>query len=375
MRRLSIVPLIMSYFLGGNAVAEIADTVLPEARPGVAGDKFATLALACVHRAYPNKIAHVLQSDTDARPPQELTPAFYGCYDWHSSVHGHWLLVRILQADPASPFRSQIENALSRSLTAANIRGELSYYQGEGRESFERPYGIAWLLMLVAELHESNLPEAAAWREALRPLEQAIVARVRKWLGNLHYPIRVGTHNQTAFAFTLMLDYARITGNSALETLVTDKAVAFYRDDTACPLSYEPSGEDFLSPCLEEADLMRRILPPNQFAAWLEAFLPELPTAASGDWLTPGIVTDPADGKLAHLHGLNLSRAWALEGIAGALPAGDPRREALLASAETHRARGLAAVSGEHYAGSHWLGTFATYLTTQRGLESPTMPR
>jgi hypothetical protein len=168
-----------------------------------------------------------------------------------------------------------------------------------------------------------------------------------------------------------MLDYARITGNAALETLVTDKAVTFYGNDTACPLAYEPSGEDFLSPCLEEADLMRRILPPKPFAAWLDGFLPELPTTAAGDWLTPGIVTDPTDGKLAHLHGLNLSRAWALEGIAGGLPEGDARRGALLASAGTHRARGLAAVSGEHYAGSHWLGTFATYLTTQRGRESP----
>ncbi|TXS95185.1 DUF2891 domain-containing protein [Parahaliea maris] len=344
------------------------DVPLPEARPGVAEDRFATLALSCIHRPYPTKIAHVLQSAADALPPQQMTPAFYGCFDWHSSVHGHWLLVRILNTDPESPFRGAIETALGQSLTADNLRGELAYYRGEGRKSFERPYGIAWFLQLVVELEQSPHPLAPRWRANLQPLEAAIVAQIKSWLGNLQYPVRVGTHNQSAFAFTLMLDYARVVADVELEDALTRKALAFHLEDRACPLNYEPSGEDFLSPCLEVADLMRRIMTPERFAKWLEDFLPQLPTTEVDDWLEPGIVTDPTDGKLAHLHGLNLSRAWALEGVAGALPAADKRRPALLASARLHRARGLAAVSAEHYEGSHWLGSFATYLTTGRGL-------
>lgn len=341
---------------------------LPEARPGVVEDRFALLALSCIHRPYPNKISHVLQSDADAKPPAELTPAFYGCYDWHSSVHGHWLLVRILNTDPESPMRPAIESALARSFTSGNIAGEVAYLTGEGRKSFERPYGLAWFLQLVAELQESDGPRLAAWRETLRPLEEAVIARITEWLPNLHYPIRTGTHNQTAFAFGLMLDYARLAGEAELAAMITGKTLDFYGGDTNCPLSYEPSGEDFLSPCLMEADLMRRVLPREDFRTWLTAFLPDIPVAGEGDWLAPGVVTDPGDGKLAHLYGLNLSRAWALEGIAGALPPDDPRRAGLRASSDLHREEGIAAVSDEHYEGSHWLGSFATYLTTRRGI-------
>ena len=340
----------------------------PEARPGVVEDRFANLALSCVHQEYPNKISHVLQADGDVRPPRELYPAFYGCFDWHSSVHGHWLLTRILASDPETPMRPAIETALGRSFTDANIAGEVAYYTQEGRASFERPYGLAWFLQLIAELEESDDPLQAEWRETLRPLEAEIVAQIESWLPNLAYPIRLGTHAQTAFAFGLMIDYARTVGNDSLEGLLVEKVMGFHADDVNCPLAYEPSGEDFLSPCLMEADLMRRIMAPLDYAAWLSDFLPQIPEDGGADWLEIAVVLDPSDGKLVHLDGLNLSRAWALEGVAAGLPQDDPRRAALLASAERHAEAGVASVSDEHYSGSHWLGSFATYLTTGRGL-------
>ncbi|MGB3624706.1 MAG: DUF2891 domain-containing protein [Henriciella sp.] len=337
-------------------------------------DRFARLALDCVHREYPNKISHLMQSDEDARTPRELTPAFYGCFDWHSSVHGHWLLTRILNTAPDSVLRDDIRAALAKSFTAETLAGELDYFQGEDRASFERPYGIAWYLQLSAELEESDDPQLAEWRETLRPLEDEIVANTMDWLPKLSYPIRLGTHNQTAFAFGLMLDYARTVGNAEFEQALTEKIRAFHLEDVDCPLGYEPSGEDFLSPCLMEADLMRRILEPAAFADWLSAFLPQLPEDGSADWLEPGIVLDPTDGKLVHLDGVNLSRAWALEGIAAGLPQDDPRRESLLAAAEIHRETGIASVSDEHYSGSHWLASFATYLQTRRGLTGAGRP-
>ena len=347
-----------------------ADLVPSTERPApvTVEDRFAVLALDCVHREYPNKISHVMQSADDAKPPRDLTPAFYGCYDWHSSVHGHWLLTRLLNTHPETVLADEIRTALSQSFTPENFEGELAYYLAPGRNSFERPYGIAWYLQLVAELEESEDPQLQVWRATLRPLEEAIVTKTRAWLPNLSYPVRLGTHNQTAFAFGLMLDYARAVGDQDFEQDLTNKILSFHRDDVNCPLSYEPSGEDFLSPCLMEADLMRRVLTGVEFSAWLGAFLPQIPSDGSGDWLEPGIVLDASDGKLVHLDGVNLSRAWALEGIASALPEGDPRIDALLASAALHRETGIAAVSDEHYSGSHWLASFATYLTTQRGL-------
>lgn len=350
------------------AACEESVTPLPDARPGVVEDRFARLALSCVHKEYPNKISHVLTTARDARTPRELTPAFYGCFDWHSSVHGHWLLVRLLKLDSDSPFRDATVSALSQSFSDENIAAEVAYYLDPNRKSFERPYGIAWFLQLVAELHESEDAMLQDWRRTLAPLEHEITARLKAWLPNLIYPIRLGTHNQSAFAFGLMLDYARTVGDSQLEQALVDKTLAFHRDDTNCPLAYEPSGEDFLSPCLMEADLMRRVLPAAEFAVWLAAFLPTIPEDGSGDWLAPGVVLDAEDGKLVHLDGVNLSRAWALEGVAAGLPANDPRQAALLASAGLHRSTGIAAVSDEHYSGSHWLGSFATYLVTRRGI-------
>jgi hypothetical protein len=334
----------------------------------VAADRFAKLALACVHKEYPNKISHVLNSDADVAPPRKLTPAFCGCYDWHSSVHGHWLLVRLIRTFPDAPFAKDARDALKQSLTAENLRQEADYIRGEGRSSFERPYGLSWLLQLCAELREWDDPQAREWSANLKPLEDAAVERLAKWLPKLSHPVRIGEHDQTAFGLGLMFDYARVTKNEAFAKLVRDSAKKFYLADKNCPLNYEPSGEDFLSPCLGEADVMRRVLPQKEFGSWLKQFMPQIPVSEEVEWLKVAISPDPSDPKLAHLDGLNLSRAWMLEGILSALPEDDHRRPALQAAADTHRRAGLAAVTGEHYEGGHWLGSFAVYLTTQRGI-------
>jgi hypothetical protein len=333
-----------------------------------AAARFADLALACVHREYPNKIAQVMQSDADAKPPRELTPAFYGCYDWHSSVHGHWLLVRLAKLYPQADFATRARAALAQTLTPANVAAEVEYLRGPGRTSFERPYGLAWLLELTGELATWDDPQAREWRAALVPLEREAARRFEDWLPKLHYPIRVGEHSQTAFAFGLLSDWARVTGDASTAALLRERALAYYAGDRNCPLAYEPSGEDFLSPCLGEADFMRRILPPREYSRWLTGFLPGIPSNGRGDWLEPGVVTDRSDPKLAHIDGLNLSRAWMLEGIASGLTPNDRRRSSLLAAARAHVQASLPAVTGEHYEGGHWLGTFAVYLTTGAGL-------
>jgi hypothetical protein len=327
--------------------------------------RFAALALTCVHQEYPNKIAHVLQSAEDAGTPSALTPAFYGCYDWHSAVHGHWLLARLSERFPDAEFADDARGALAKNLTPENIEIEVAYIQGAGRGSFERPYGLAWLLQLAAELDSARNDQLKPLREALRPLEAIAVERFMLWLPKLTHPIRTGEHSQTAFAFGLVHDYAVQVGNEALASLVSSRGLDFYGNDTDCPLAYEPSGQDFLSPCLAEADFMRRVLPEDNYDTWLSAFLPKLPYDGTTDWLRVAVVTDKSDGKLAHLDGLNLSRAWMLAGIHDALPENDRRRHALVAVVAAHSESGLASVTGEDYAGGHWLASFATYLVTR----------
>ncbi|MGH8130071.1 MAG: DUF2891 domain-containing protein [Steroidobacteraceae bacterium] len=335
-----------------------ADSTLDVAAAG----RFARLALSCVHREYPNKIAHVLGGDVDVQPPRELTPVFFGCYDWHSSVHGHWLLARLARLLPEADFSDAARAALGTSFTAAKVAAELLYLQGAGRISFERPYGLAWLLQLTSELRDWPDPDAQRWAATLRPLETQAASHIRGWLPKLRYPIRIGEHAQTAFAFGLIRDWALVAGDTAMRDLIDERSRSYYLADVDCPLEYEPSGEDFLSPCLAEADLMRRVMSPPEFAAWLSRFLPSIPRDSSGDWLAPAIVTDRSDPKLAHIDGLNLSRAWMLPGIAAGLPAGDPRRAALESAAARHGEAALLAVTGEHYEGGHWLGSFAVYL-------------
>jgi hypothetical protein len=333
-----------------------------------AGERFAKLALACVEKEYPNKLSHSLNSDADVAPPRKLTPVFYGCYDWHSSVHGHWLLVRLVRTFPNASFAPAAREALRRGMTPENIAQEAAYLRADGRTNFERPYGLAWLLQLTTELREWNDPQAKEMATNLGPLEQAALERLKTWLPKLSYPVRIGEHSQTAFSMGLMLDYARFAGDTNFAELIVSKARQFYLSDKSCPLNYEPSGEDFLSPCVAEADLMRRVLPKEEFANWLKTFLPQIPSTGSSAWLQPVVSPDPSDPKLAHLDGLNLSRAWMLEGIAAGLPNNDARLGAIRAAAEEHKRAGLAAVTGEHYEGGHWLGSFAVYLVTQRGI-------
>ncbi len=410
MRKLLLLAFVLAFSL--SAVAAAADSQL-SASSGfdlTAAQRFAGLALACVHKEYPNKISHVLNSDTDVSAPRKLTPAFYGCYDWHSSVHGHWLLARLARTFPDAPFAPAAKEALRQSLTPENIAQEVVYLKSDGRSTFERPYGLAWLMQLGQELREWNDPLAKELSANLMPLELAAKDRLTTWLPKLSNPIRIGEHNQTAFAFGLLIDYARGIKDQAFLDLLTRKAHEFYLNDKNCPLAYEPSGEDFLSPCIAEADATRRVLPPAEFAKWLSDFMPQIPGATSLSavsekvkrnaskrgvetsgfkqisqsqiakssisqlsnftWLQPVVSPDPSDPKLAHLDGLNLSRAWMLEGIASALPVKDPRVAALRSAVGAHREAGLAAVTGAHYEGGHWLGSFAVYLVTKRGIGS-----
>ncbi len=332
-----------------------------------AAARFAQLALACVHREYPNKISHVLGSDADVQPPRALTPVFYGCYDWHSSVHGHWLLARLVREYPDAEFSAPARAALAASFTEARVAREVAYLQGSGRASFERPYGLAWLLQLTAELRSWDDADAQRWAATLRPLEAEAAARISSWLPKLRYPIRVGEHSQTAFAFGLIRDWSLVANDTEMRALIDERSRSYYLADVDCPLRYEPSGEDFLSPCLAEADLMRRVLPPERFAPWLANFLPAIPKGADHGWLEPGIVTDRKDPKLAHIDGLNLSRAWMLRGIASGLPGADARRTALESAAAQHAEAALPVVTGEHYEGGHWLGSFAVYLLAGSG--------
>lgn len=313
--------------------------------------RFTRLALDCVDREYPNKIAHLLHDDEDVLPPRVLTPAFYGCYDWHSAVHGHWLLARLSRLFPEAGFAREAQGALKRHITPANIAAECAYLSGPGREAFERPYGLAWLLALAAELRGTR------FAEILAPLEHAVIARFKGWLPRLPCPDRSGQHANTAFALALAIDAS--TGE--FRTMLEQRTREFFLADRNAPAVFEPSGEDFLSPILAEANVMRRVLDAGGFARWLGAFLPEI------EVFEPVASPDPSDPKFSHLDGLNLSRAWMLRAIARGLPEGDPRAPLLESMAARHGDAGLGAVTGEHYVGSHWLATFAVYFLTGGG--------
>jgi len=328
-------------------------------------EKFAGWALHCLDREYPNKISHVLNSGADVASPRSLTPAFYGCYDWHSAVHNHWLLARLARLFPKARFVSLAMERLRRSLSREKVRVEALYLNADGRQSFERPYGLSWLLQLALELHEWNHASARVLAENLQPLEQAAKQRLMRWIPQLPFPVRTGEHSQTAFGFGLMVDYARGKNDAGFLELLSRQAIAFYKNDKNWPLDYEPGGEDFVSPGLAEADVMRRVLAAQEFAGWLEEFLPP---SLSREKLRPVVSPDPSDPKFSHLDGLNLSRAWMLEGIASALREGDSRHESLMVLAGRHAEAGLHGITGEHYVGSHWLGTFAVYLLSRRGI-------
>jgi hypothetical protein len=338
---------------------------IPDLDLGTA-ERFAKLALACIDREFPNKPEHVLDSAADAKPPREFHPAFFGCYDWHSSVHGHWMLVRLLKKTPEISSAREIRARLGAHFTQQAMATEAKYLDVKSNRSFERTYGWAWILRLAAELKTWNDPDGKAWSENLAPLTNSLLARLKDFLPKLASPIRSGIHPNTAFALGEALDYARTAGDGELEKLAVKRSREYYEKDRACPIAYEPSGEDFFSPCLEEADLMRRVLSREEFGKWLSGFLPGL--AADKPFpLSPAVVTDPTDPRLVHLDGVNLTRAWTLNSIGRALPASDPRRRVLEGSAGEHARAGMTRVSSGNYEGEHWLASFAVYLLTDAG--------
>ncbi len=319
----------------------------------------AQLPLKCMEQEYPNKLSQTLSSDADLESPKVLHPAFYGCFDWHSAVHGHWMLVKLLKLYPELENTELIIKQLQDHLSAENIQGELAYFQRSSEKSFERTYGWAWLLKLAEELHTWETPLAQELEANLQPLTDLIAHKYIDFLPRLQYPVRVGTHTNTAFGLTLAWDYALAVGNDDLLHVIEDRARSFYSDDKGCPIGWEPGGIDFLSPCLEEVDLMRRVLPKEEFSQWLGAFMPQL---ANPDFkLEPGKVVDASDGHLVHLYGLNLSRAWCLYGIAKSLD----NYGHLFAIANKHMKYSLPHVVNGEYMGEHWLASFAIYALTE----------
>jgi DUF2891 family protein len=323
---------------------------------------FAELALKCVAREYPNKPEHVMNDGRDVQSPKSLHPAFYGCYDWHSSVHGHWMLVRLLVMFPDLPEAQKIRKALSANLTAENIRTETAYLQQANRQSFERTYGWAWLLKLAEELSRLKDAEAGTWLKNLQPLVKALVDRYVAFLPKQTYPIRTGVHPNTAFGLAFAFDYGRAVGNERLVGLIVERSRTYFGTDANYPAVWEPGGEDFFSPALMEADLMRRVLSASEFRRWFHRFLPQIAAGLPKTLLRPAVVTDRSDPKLVHLDGLNLSRAWCMRSIALALPRRDGARSVLIDSADLHARDALVHVGSGDYAGEHWLASFAIYL-------------
>lgn len=315
----------------------------------------AAMPLACMQNAYPNKLGQTLGSENDMGEPQTLHPAFYGCFDWHSAVHAHWSLVLLLKSFPELDQADEIRQNLKDNLTAFNIQRELEYFKRENENSFERTYGWAWLLKLAEELHTWNDPMARELEENLQPLTDLIVERFKSFLPKLVYPIRVGEHSNTAFALAFAWDYATSLTEASLQNIIESRARDFYFDDTACPMEWEPGGFDFLSPCLEEIDLMRRVLDEDEFPLWMDSFAPQLKHKEF--ILEVGRVSDRSDGKLVHLDGLNFSRAWVLYGLAHQYP----DYNHLLQIADAHLAHSLPNLVGDSYEGGHWLATFALY--------------
>jgi hypothetical protein len=323
---------------------------------------FARLALKAIQKEYPNKPGDVLNAEGDVKAPRAIHPAFYGSFDWHSSVHGHWMLVRLLRLFPDLPEKQHVRTVLAEHLTAKHLQAEADYLARPNSQSFERPYGWAWLLKLAEELHGWDDPDARECSKNLKPLADAVVARNLAFFPKQTYPIRSGVHPNTAFGLSFALDYARAVDDKPLRDLVEERSRAYFAADAGLPAAWEPDGADFFSPSLMEADLMRRVLPPAEFPAWLRRALPDLAKGGPKVHLTPAKVTDRSDPQLVHLDGLNLSRAWCMRSIAAALPKDDPARKVLAESADRHAEAALRHVASGDYAGEHWLASFAVYL-------------
>lgn len=318
--------------------------------------KFAILAMKCIHQPYPYKPGNVLGSDEDAVPPRVHHPAFYGCFDWHSAVHGHWMLVKLLKEFPDLEIADDIRSKIGQNLTKENIETEIQFIYDENNKTFERTYGWAWLLKLTEELITWQDLQGQAWAKNLQPLADSIVSKYIDFLPRLNYPIRVGEHTNTAFGLSYAWDYANTINHTELKKLIEKRAKEYYLEDMNCPLTWEPSGYDFLSPCLIEADLMSRILSNEEFGMWLYGFMPG---SFDPDFsLEPAIVSDRTDGKLIHLDGLNLSRAWCLYHIAEKV---SNNNQNLIKHADEHLTSALPQITSGSYEGEHWLASFAVY--------------
>ena len=336
-------------------------------------DHFVAVVLSHIGREYPNKLDHVMNSAAEVKGPRDLHPVFYGSFDWHSCVHGHWLLVRGLRSYPALAQAAEIRQILDSLYTDEKVAKETEYLAQPFRGTFERPYGWAWLLKLAAELRSpcaegvdrATSESLAKWERTLAPLTGAFVKRFVEFLPKATYPIRVGTHHNTAFAIALSLDYARGANDHALTEALTSKAQQWYGSDANYP-AWEPDGSDFQSPGLVEAECMRRVLPRAEFLAWFDRFLPNLAEQQPKTLFTPAFVSDRSDGQITHLDGLNLSRAWCWRAIGTALPPGDPRRALAEGAYQKHLGAALPHVTGD-YMGEHWLATFAMLALTEPG--------
>lgn len=318
-------------------------------------NRLVELPLNCVGTEYPNKLNQTIGSDYDLQSPKALHPTFYGCFDWHSAVHGHWSMVSLLRQFPDLEKRVDMQNWLLQSISKENIEKEVEYFQGKHNKSYERTYGWAWLLKLAEELHQWDHIVARKAEINLQPLTDLIVGKYLEFLPKLNYPIRVGEHPNTAFGLSFAYDYAVTVGHSELKALIEKRAKDFYMDDKGCPLTWEPSGFDFLSPCLEEAALMKRVLSPDEFKFWINDFMPQLKDKFFT--MDTGKVSDRTDGKLVHLDGVNFSRAWSLNYIAKDLP----EYNHLKNIANQHINYSLPSIVGDSYEGGHWLGSFAIY--------------
>lgn len=324
-------------------------------------DRLAQLPIHCMETEYPNKLGQTIGSADDLGTPKELHPAFYGCFDWHSAVHGHWSLVSLLKEFPDLKGRDSIKQKLLSTISKDHVLKEVEYFHGEHNASYERTYGWAWLLKLAEELHKWDDPFAKKLEENLQPLTDLIVEKYMVFLPKLNYPIRVGTHTNTAFGLSFAWDYAIALNNEELKAIIEQRAREFYYTDKDCPLKWEPSGYDFLSPCLEEAGLMKRILPNHEFLVWLNKFLPQLKDKDFD--LKVGEVSDRTDGHLVHLDGVNFSRAWNFNIIAE----GMPEYKHLKALANKHVKYSLPSIVDGNYEGGHWLATFAIFALNTSG--------
>ena len=322
-------------------------------------NKLLELPLHCAETEYPNRLGQTLGSDTDLQSPEALHPIFYGCFDWHSAAHGYWSMVTLLKEHSNLDKGVDAMAILERNITKEKVAKEIEYFNGKNNKSYERTYGWAWLLKLQEALKTWDHPQARIWETTLQPLADLIVDRYIEFLPKLVYPIRVGEHTNTAFGLTFAYDYAQVAGHKELKELIEQRAKDFYMKDKGCPITWEPSGYDFLSPCLEELDIMRRVLPKHDFKVWLADFMPALKSKNYS--LEVGEVSDRTDGKLVHLDGLNFSRAWVLYGLANQYPEYGHLKNV----ANEHVAYSYPNLVGDSYEGGHWLGSFAIYALIQ----------